>query len=135
MSADRPQFRSVDLKGSPELRRPLNEALATLSLRIEALERVAGVLVLPPVDFRTLGSLGPSSNPFPLRIGVPAGFTPVGVILLRLEPLFGSAPNNVPNGPVSVMWRPTQADSIEVTYIAGLTTGQHYRATLGAIRG
>lgn len=135
MSGDRVQLRTSDLKGAPDLKRPLNDALAGLSLRLEALERVAGVLVLPPVDFRTLGSLGPSSNPFPLRIGVPAGFTPVGVIMLRLEPLFGSAPNNVPNGPVSLMWRPTQADSIEVTYIAGLTTGQHYRVTLGAIRG
>jgi hypothetical protein len=135
MSGERVQLRTSDLKGAPDLKRPLNDALAGLSLRLEALERVAGVLVLPPVDFRTLGSLGPSSNPFPLRIGVPAGFTPAGVIMLRLEPLFGSAPNNVPNGSVSLMWRPTQADSIEVTYIAGLATGQHYRVTLGAIRG
>lgn len=135
MKGTRPQLRAQDFAGAPNLQGPLNDALMGLSLRLDALETVAGLLVLPPVDIKTGGTVTPSVAPFPIRLGVPAGFTPVGLLLLRVEPLTGSPPSNIPSSSCFPWWRPTQADSLELLYVGGLSASTSYRLTLGALRG
>lgn len=133
---NRPPIQSRDFADAPALQRPLNDALADVYARLDALEALAGLVVLPPVVLQTAGVVGPLLTPFPLMLATPASFTPKGLVILKAENL------SVPSIGFSttghfVYWDPgTEADGrLIVRLISGLATNTQYRFLLGALRG
>lgn len=116
-----------------DARKSLNDILGAISERLNALEAVRGVLVLPSAPFRTGGTVTPSVAPFPLRFATPKDFTPVGLVVLGVE-VNPTALALLPTSAVGVVWRPDpQGNGLLVDFVSGLSANTQYRLTLGAI--
>lgn len=133
---NRPPIQTRDFEGAPALKRPLNDALGDIYARLDALEALAGLVVLPPVVLQTAGVVGPLLAPFPLMLATPADFTPKGLVILKAENLTVPSIGFSTTGHF-VYWDPgTEADGrLIVRLISGLATNTQYRFLLGALRG
>lgn len=137
--AQRPQLQAADVKEPVQLRRVLNQTLLELCARIEALEAAKGITVLPEIQFEIGGALAPTSSPFlngGLRVTCP--FTPTGVVLLRLQPIWtatGTPPLSVLAS--DVKWRFAAGrggGDVIIDFVTGLTTDTRYQMRLGVTR-
>lgn len=122
------------------LRSVLNDILLELTQRIEATERMPGMMVLPQLAFSIGAAYSPTSDPFSLasgglRVSVP--FVPKGVVLLRLEN--AADPATPLSTASSVSWSLVAASdggaSIQIDFVSGLAINTSYRMTLGVTRG
>lgn len=135
MMTNRPLIPSGAFGPARELARPLNDALAGIFARLDALEVLGRLSVLPDIEFETRSGLVlPGTPPFPLIVASPNDFTPVGLVVLRLvnrsNPAGGGATPPFP------YWDPLEADGkLSIQFITGLTSSTQYTLTLGAIRG
>ena len=141
MTAQRTQLQADDVKEPERLRRVLNDFMLDQSSRLEALEAVSGLTLLPLLSFDTGGTLAPTSPPFSLSAGglrLTCPFSPSGLILLRLESV---APSGQPISSLAsdVKWHfaagpGVGAGVLHVDFITGLAINSSYRALLGATR-
>ena len=140
MTAKREQFLKDDFADPERMRRVLNEYALGVATRLEALEAVRGLVVLPEVAFDTglaiLPTLNPFSNTTGLRVSVP--FVPTGLVLLRLEQVKPSAAA-VPTNASDVKWHavpnPDGTASLQIDFVTGLATASaSYRMLLGVTR-
>lgn len=140
MKSQREQFQKDDFADPERMRRVLNEYALGVATRLEALEAVRGLTVLPEVAFDTGSSIGPTLNPFAtstgLKVAVP--FVPTGLVLLQLQQV---KPSNatIPTNASDVKWHavpnPDGTASLQIDFVTGLaTTSASYRMLLGVTR-
>lgn len=128
---NRPLLRTSDFGQSPNLKRPLNDALSDMYSRLEALENAASVRMLPKVELITIGSLGAMAQPFPLLIDI-SDFMPLGLVIAKLENLTTIESSGIPTAGVTPFWEVVGRE-ISVAYITGLAINTRYNLTLAAI--
>lgn len=139
MSArDKQLIQSTDAADMESLRKVANDIFSNLYLRIEALEALKGVTVLPDIVFETTGTVGRGTKPFNGGMKVQAtGFTPTGVMILSLDKVRGAGA--APSGALSIYWHfasgPGGQGSIVIDYVTGLAINTQYRMRLGVTRG
>lgn len=142
MTSQREQFLKDDFADPERMRRVLNEYALSVASRLEELESVRGLTVLPEVAFDTGSSVGPLLAPFAaysgsggLRVAVP--FVPTGLVLLRLTQVLPAAAA-VPSNSQDVKWRaipnPDGTASLQIDYVSNLNTSSSYRMLLGVTR-
>jgi hypothetical protein len=134
MSAPRFQIRSENFEGAPKLREPLNAALSALQLQSAAAGAgLVRLCVLEPVDILVVSNT-PGNAPWPLRLTQVAR-APLGVLLLRLENLTTQGAAGVPTSAVAITSQRTEAQTVFVDFISGLTLNSRYRLRLGILDG
>jgi hypothetical protein len=134
MSAPRFQIRSENFEGAPKLQEPLNAALSALQLQsATAGEGLVKLRVLEPVDILVVSNT-PGNAPWPLRLAQVAR-APLGVLLLRVENLTTQGAAGVPTSAVAITSQRTEAQTVFVDFIAGLTLNSRYRLRLGILDG
>lgn len=139
MSARRPRVQSSDVNDPERLATTLNDVFLDMATRIEALEAVKGVFLLPEVSFETGASVGPTVAPFSFASGgirITCPFTPTGLLLLRLEDVRGGTASSLAS---DVKWHfaagPIAADGVlHVDFVTGLAVNTSYRMRVGATR-
>lgn len=137
--AKRPQLQRSDVNDPERLYSVLNEIFLAQSLRIEALENLKGVYVLPELEFETSGALTPNSAPFSttaggLRLSCP--FPPTGLILLNLQPARSMAISSLSS---DVKWHyaagPGAGDGVlHIDFVTGLLINTRYKMRVGVTR-
>ena len=138
MSArDKQLIQSTDATDIESLRKVANDIFSNLYLRIEALEALKGVTVLPDITFETVGTVARGTKPFNGAMKVQAaGFTPTGVQILSLEKTRGAGA--APAAATSIYWHfasgPNGQGSIVIDYVSGLAINTQYRMRLGVTR-
>lgn len=138
MTGTRTQLQADEVSQPETLRRALNPILLDLQARLEALEAVKGLTLLPEVSFDTGAALTPLVTPFAagaLRVSCP--FTPTGVLLLRLEQVRGGTA--VPTTTNDVKWHygagPGAGDGVlHIDFVTGLAVNSSYKMRLGVTR-
>lgn len=143
MSAQRTQFQADDVSNPENLRRVLNDYALDIATRLEALERLKGLTVLPEVTFETGAAIGTSTAPFTqdgagLRVSCP--FTPTGLVLLSLVRTMpaGAA---VSGSASDVKWHYAAGaaggagdGAIHIDFVTGLSVSSRYVMRLGVTR-
>ena len=138
MTKARTQIQLADAAEPERLVRVLNAAFMEACTRLEAVESVKGVTVLPEVSFDYGAASSPTTAPFSgggVRISCP--FTPTGLVLLRAERV---KPEGQPVSTTTcdVKWHfaagPQQGDgAVILDFITGLSTGS-WRVRVGVTR-
>ena len=139
MKAIRPQLQAQDVATPEKLVRVLNDTLLELAARLEALESMKGVHVLPEVTFETSAALAPTSSPFSLASGgvrISCPFSPTGLILLRLEPARSQTVSALAS---DVKWHYAAgpgagAGVLHIDFVTGLLVNTMYRMRVGVTR-
>lgn len=139
MTAKRPQLKSADVADPESLRTVLNESLLDLYSRLEALEAVKGITLLPPISFETGASLGPTVAPFSLASGgvrVTCPFSPTGLVLVMLETVRSPSVSSLAS---DVKWHfasgPGSGDGVlHIDFVTGLLVSTSYRMRVGVTR-
>lgn len=127
------QFRNADTAGAPQLNGPLNDFARDVQLRLDALEAAsAGVALLRDVYVTTGATLAVNTAPFPQAISTPDGFTPAGLVVVRVENL--SAPATIATTAHMAQWRMVATNTIELQLVTGLAVNTKYRLTLAVFR-
>lgn len=137
MTAKRSQIKSSDAQDPESLRSVLNELLLELYSRLEALEAVKGLTVLPPVSFETGASLGPTVAPFlsgGVRVACP--FSPTGLVLLMLETVRSPSVSSLAS---DVKWHFASGTGpgdgvLHIDFVTGLLASTSYRMRVGVTR-
>ena len=137
MTAKRSQIKSADAQHPESLRTVLNELLLELYARLEALEDVKGLTVLPPVSFETGASLGPTVAPFlggGVRVACP--FSPTGLVLLMLETARNPSVSSLAS---DVKWHFASGTGsgdgvLHIDFVTGLLVSTSYRMRVGVTR-
>lgn len=139
MSAARPQIQRDDAAEPEKLRKVLNEVLLGISTRLEALEGVKGLTVLPEVTLEIGATYSASAAPF-LNAGVRVScpFSPTGLVVLRIERV-QPAGQPVLTSAVTVDWKfvggPSAGDgALVINYVSGLAVSSRYVMRLGVTR-
>lgn len=134
---NRTPLQTRDFRDAPDLKRPLNDALADVYARLDALEMVAGLFVLPPITIQTGAVVGPLLAPFPVSIATPKEFTPKGVVVLKVDNLTYPGPLGYSTSGHFAHWDPvSEVDGrIVLRLVTGLAVSAQYRILLGALRG
>lgn len=139
MKAQRTQIQQADASDPERLRTVLNAALLELSARLEALESVKGITVLPEISFETGGTLSPTSGCFSLAGGgvrTSCPFSPTGLVLLRLEPARSATVSALAS---DVKWHfgagPNAGDGVlHIDFVTGLLINTAYKMRVGVTR-
>lgn len=139
MKAKRTTLQEQDAAEPTKLVRVLNDVLLELYERVEALERLKGVYVLPEVTFETGAALAPTSAPFSLASGgvrVTCPFPPTGLVLLNLQPAQSMAVSALAS---DVKWHyaagPGAGDGVlHIDFVTGLLINTRYRMRVGVTR-
>lgn len=138
MSAARPQFTEQDVAEPSRLVRVLNETLLELAARLEALENMKGVHVLPEVTFETGGALAPTTAPFGITAGVRIScpFSPTGLLLLHLAPERSQTISALAS---DVKWHYAAGPNagtgvLHIDFVTGLLINTRYRMRVGVTR-
>ncbi len=139
MTAKRPQLQTSDVTDPERLRTVLNTDFLELYARLEALESVKGLTVLPEISFETGKGLLPTQPPFSKASGgvrVTCPFSPTGLVLLRLETVRSQAISALPS---DVKWHfaagPGAGDGVlHIDFVTGLLIDTAYRMRVGVTR-
>lgn len=134
----RPQIQRSDYDDKSRFLDVLNDIFSTAFQRIDALERLDEIEVLQELQFRTQGTLSPTSAPFAAAgLQVSAPFTPVGVLVLQLRVIPTALPGvgvSVITTPVDIKWTLRSPTVFSLDFITGLTINTTYGLRLGVIR-
>ena len=115
---------------TPELSRPLNDALASLSARIDKTEAVR-LVMLPAIEFETGASIAAGTDPLPLRLGVP-GMALRGLWIVGHLNITSS--DTVSTTAMWPEWRMLSDGVVEIRYISGMAVSTRYRLQMmGAV--
>lgn len=144
MTAERGQLRVKDFADgesidAERLAHLVNELMLATYLRLEALEAVKGIYVLPDISIEIGGTYSAAAVPFGgdsgLRVACP--FTPTGLVVLgcvRTQP----AGQPVLTSAVDVKWQastgPGNVDQVRILFVTGLAVGSRYRLRVGVTR-
>jgi hypothetical protein len=114
----------------PELSRPINDALASLSVRLDNVEGVR-LVMLPILEFGTGSGIAAGTNPLPLRVGIPGvtlkGLWVVGCLNLTSSDAVGTTA-------MWPEWRMVSEGVVEIRYVSGMAVSTRYRLQLmGAV--
>lgn len=139
MKAKRPQLQQSDVSDPQRLCVVLNETLLELTARLEALESVKGITVLPEVTFETGGALSPTSGVWSIAAGgvrVTCPFSPSGVILLSLQTVRGQTVSSLAS---DVKWHYASGPGaavgvLHIDFVTGLLINTAYVMRLGVTR-
>jgi len=128
------QFRADDVADPVRLHRALNDFARGVYEESMALRAGGLVSVLDDVRFRTGGTVGVGLAPFPIRLRAPDGVRGAWVVMVTLGD--GSAVNASPVAWVRPLNDASGTDgNLELTYLAGVTTGTEYVLRLAVLHG
>lgn len=125
-------IRASDCEGAPRLERPLNDVLQAVELRLRAAEAAVRSFVVPNVNITTGAAVALGTAPFPLRLGLPMGFSVAGLCIIRAENLTTAGAVATAAHAIN-SWR-QDGSFLIVDFVTGLATNTSYRFTLGGFR-
>lgn len=134
MSGARLQLRSSDLDTKAQQLSATNDILLVIQQRLGDLEALSGLFLIDPFVIQTLASTAYGQAPFPLRVSLPSGINPAGVVLAGIEDqTVSGAPAAVAH---DVKWQVKPGGGgILVRHIPGLAVSTKYLVRLVVIRG
>ena len=134
-SGQRQELQADDFDNNTKLRKSLNDILSDVQLRLGDLESLAGLYSVPPFVIQTNKTSTAYGNaPFPVRVALPEGLTPAGIVLAGIERQErGATPATVAQ---DVKWQVTPGGGgFLIRHIPGLDLDSKYLLRLVVIRG
>jgi hypothetical protein len=140
VTAQRTQIQADEASDPEKLRRVLNEALLEMATRLEALEAVRGLTILPEILFEVGSAYSPTAGVFSMAGGgvrITCPFSPTGLVLLSLVKADGG--QDIIANACDVKWHFAAGPGagtgvLHVDFVTGLSVNTRYRMRVGVTR-